>query len=237
MESVRVVLRRLDFGNNSAAPFIIGKYPLEAFKIIEDHCSGLITIGISKGKPKHKTNKSPINRHWRIRLVVISERLNVAQALISQTISKKSGKELVEMINSKTYLHPNTVERLLKHAGKLDDAAAAHLKSIVSQCKTRLKSGEPNKVKKFSLSKFRREFNECIEIDVMYWGKKMSLHMIDTETAYSELVSISSRNLSIVLRELDNYWFLGHGCPDEVRADHEFDNCVLRKWMCVGRSL
>ena len=48
-------------------------------------------------------------------------------------------------------------------------------------------------MKKFSLSKFQREFNECIEMDIMYWGKQMVLHMVDTATGYSELVPIGKK--------------------------------------------
>jgi len=218
---------------NGSVPFIMGKDTLEAFKIIEDHGSGWVTIGICRDRPRLRMVKSKVDGHSRIRLDAFSARVNIAESLISQPVVETGDKEpsLVQRIHSKTHLHPKTVEILLKRAGKWDDEASEELKKVVSGCRTCLKSGEPRTMKKFSLSKFQREFNECIEMDIMYWGKQMALHIVDTATGYSELVCINKRKLEVVLRKLDNCWFLRHGCPEEVRGDQEFDKKILQKWM------
>ena len=56
---------------------------------------------------------------------------------------------------------------------------------------------------KFSLSKLHREFNDVIQIDVMYWGKSMMLHAVDAATGYSELEVISTRHFDVMLAALD----------------------------------
>lgn len=83
-------------------------------------------------------------------------------------------------------------------------------------------------MKNFSLSMCDREFNDVIQIDVMYLGLALMLHAVDTTTGYSEFAVISARKAEVMLIRI---WYLSHGAPKEVRGDREFDKGILREWL------
>ncbi len=57
------------------------------------------------------------------------------------------------------------------------------------------------------------------------------LHAVDAATPYPERMPITTRKLDVILRGLDNTWFLRHGCQGEVRGDQVFEKPILQAWM------
>jgi len=212
-------------------PFIIGKDTLQKFKCVEDHDKGRLEIRAGNHGISLRTFMSGEDGHARIAFNALSVRENIVESLIWDARNSNSPRELVRKIHARTHVHKTTIEKLLRRAGQWNRDAADELNSLTKGCKICLKSGEPKVMAKFSLSKLNREFNDCLQMDIMYWGKRMALHLVDAATGYSEVTSLSSRSLEAVLRVLENTWNLRHGCPAEIRGDQEFDKGVLKKWM------
>lgn len=169
--------------------------------------------------------------HSRIRLNAISARVNIAQGLLVDSGTRIKGEELVKRVHSRTHIHPTTLELMLKRSKKCDHSAKKELERIEQSCMVCRKAGEPQVMKKFSLSKLCREFNDVVEFDIMYWGKDMALHVVETATGYSECTATKSRAATTIKRTLEGTWFLRHGSPCEMRGDQEFEKPVLSSWI------
>lgn len=217
-------------------PFIMGKDALVSHGAVEDHKRNRITFRTIFGPATLNTSISHEDGHARIALGGLSAAANVAESMLVDMRSPKSdkdrdGRDLVQRIHARTHIHPDTCEMLLKRAGRWSKSANDELKRTVQSCHVCQKSGEPQKMNKFSLSKLNREFNDVVEIDIMYWGKKMMLHAVDTATGYSEIVMVSSRKLTTLLSVLDKMWCLRHGSPTKFKGDQEFNKKPLKDWM------
>lgn len=193
--------------------FIMGKDMLMEYKCVEDHSNQRSEFALHSRKVRLPTYLKDGDGHSRVRLNAISERVNIAESLLTNFGTRTNGEELVKRIHSRTHIHPTTVEMLLKRCGRWDTSARNELKKIESSCMVCKKAGEPAVMKKFSLSKLCREFNDCIEMDVMYWGKNIALHVVDTATSYSECSTMTSRSARSIKRALECTWFLRHGSP------------------------
>lgn len=110
-------------------------------------------------------------------------RLQIADPLILQQYDAP-GFNLVQKIHARTHLHPDTVEVLLERLGQWNADASRELKKVTESCHICRKCGEPQIMNKLSLAKIHREFNEVIQIDVMYWGNQMIFHAFDAATGF-----------------------------------------------------
>ena len=221
---------------NGEVQIIMGKDSLITHGAVEHHRENKIKFKTKFGVVTLRTTISGLDGHARIVLGGLSASANVAESIMDETRSHKpgddrEGRNLVKRIHARTHIHPETCEMLLKRAGKWSKGAATELEKTVQSCYVCKKSGEPQRMNKFSISKLNRQFNDVVEIDVMYWGKTMMLHAVDTCTGYSELAVVSNRRLNTMLPALDKMWCLRHGAPVKFKGDQEFDKEELRKWM------
>lgn len=106
---------------NGEVPFIMGKDSLIVHGAVDHHRENKITFKTKFGLVTLRTTISRSDEHARIALGGLSSSANVAESIMDETRSRKSGndregRDLVKRIHARTHIHPETCEMLLKRA-------------------------------------------------------------------------------------------------------------------------
>ena len=70
------------------------------------------------------------------------------------------------------------------------------------------------------------DFNECIAMDLKFWGDKYILYIVDTFSSYTQATVIDRKNPECVIDAMFKIWIQYFGIPDKCITDNggEFSN-------------
>ncbi len=215
-------------------PFMLGKDSLQQHQALESHGKEWLQMTTGERVVRFNTPVSKHDGHARILLNGKTVMYNVAESLIlslrNAIQNDVDGQNLVQRIHEKTHLHPKSMELLLKRCGAWRPAMYLSIRDIVEKCNVCLRCGDPETSKKFSISRLHMEFNQRVYFDIMYWQSTAMLHLVDYATGYSEITSIESRAIPLILQKMQNMWLHRHGSPAQMIGDMEFNKAAVRKW-------
>ena len=74
-------------------------------------------------------------------------------------------------------------------------------------------------------------FNECVAMDLKWFGNVHLLHLIDHATRLSACAVIRSKKPEVIIREVFRIWIGIYGCPEKFLSDNggEFSNDAFRE--------
>ena len=75
-------------------------------------------------------------------------------------------------------------------------------------------------------------FNGQIEVDLLFWDKRILLHIIDCCIRWTACKIIPDKQTSTILDAIDEYWIAYHQSPVAIVSDHEgaLDSDSARLW-------
>jgi hypothetical protein len=79
--------------------------------------------------------------------------------------------------------------------------------------------------KKSSLSNVNREFNNSVQVDILYLDgvdQRPILHAVNTRTSFSMGRLCQTRDLELLESTFEREWVHVHGPPADVSGDQEF---------------
>lgn len=182
-------------------PFALWKNTIRAWQCAEKQDRYWMEITAQGSRLRLWNTLSEKDKHYRLLLTGEDMMTNVAEGmLVALRASTKTEKSIVRRIHYRTHLPPDTVEMLLKRAGKWDSSLGRKIASVQRSCRSCIRSGDPRPSRKFSISKLHLNFNSCVYLDVMYFGGKMAVRVVDGAKRYSQLELMRLRNLNGMMR-------------------------------------
>jgi hypothetical protein len=211
-DSMKQVNTQLDFKNDEAI-MLDQKIPLFTSR------SGHYCIPLTEKKKlitNHSLdqNKNPTN----INLVITNKDLSVSQIAkkLHSQFSHPSANKLVSLAKSASL--PNEKElcqeirKISNDCGVCKEYRKAPRRPIV---------GLP----------LAHHFNECVQLDLKFFDKKILLHMIDHATRLSSCAILKSKTAEEVLNGIMRFWISLYGSPQKLLSDNggEFSNYIIRE--------
>lgn len=92
------------------------------------------------------------------------------------------------------------------------------------QCEVCIHTGYSVPRRKCNVTIIDKNFNYRVYFDVMYWNVKRILRIVDSTTGCSEEIMLISRELPLVIHEIEGNWNFMHGDPLELVVGQELDN-------------
>ncbi|CAK0834374.1 unnamed protein product [Prorocentrum cordatum] len=76
------------------------------------------------------------------------------------------------------------------------------------------------------------DFNQDVQIDLLFWKTKIVMHMLDTLVRFSVAAIIPDRNTGTIIGAVTHYWFRLFGAPAVLTSDREgaLDSDEARSW-------
>ena len=115
------------------------------------------------------------------------------------------------------------MESLLTHAG-LPKEVVVLVKSVCDTCRIcRLwRRPGPSAV---ATSRLSTEFNDTVQVDLLFWHESIVLHMLDTCIKWSAAALVEGKKPSDLLPVMAKIWFRVYGAPKVLVSDHEGALC------------
>ena len=123
------------------------------------------------------------------------------------------------------------IKKLLDHAGLWAPTHADPIKAIISDCEACKTSGSPVSAPVVDINHVEPNFNEEVELDIVYFHGKPFLHMECKKTKLSSTIQLENREAVTLWNAFVHSWIFStaHGPPAVLQGDPEFDNAVFKE--------
>ena len=127
--------------------------------------------------------------------------------------------------------------KLVKLAGKDDPELCSEIEKVSINCKVCQEYRRPPPRPVVGLP-MATVFNECVAMDLKWFGNVQLLHLIDHATRLSACAIIRSKKKEVVIKEIFRIWISIYGCPEKFLSDNggEFNNDEFRE-MCEKMNI
>lgn len=119
------------------------------------------------------------------------------------------------------------MKNLCQQGGVLDPNLSQAIDSVVQRCIKCTTIGRPLHIRKLSLNKPLKTFNEEVLLDYVYifeLTKYWILHIKDRATELVNSVAFPNRGMENAGRIFETYWIPVNDAPTSVSFDQEFNN-------------
>lgn len=135
------------------------------------------------------------------------------------------------------YTHAPAAEPkiIFAEAGILNEENDRKISRISEACEICATAGRLLHARKVSLTHVNEEFNEEVQMDLLYCSVRdirvMLINMNDAGTGYAEVFIIKNRKSSTITTCIEIGWINRHGAPRSMSADDEYNTNPIRTFL------